>query len=291
MSRTVVTLCKGLQFGEAPRWHDGRLWFSDFFRRAVMSASEDGDLRVEFEHDDQPSGLGWAPDGSLLFVSMIRRQVMRRFADGLTVVHADLGHIASFHCNDMVVDTSGTAYVGNFGFDLDAAIAQGGLAGVMGGHVKAKLARVTLDGVAETAADDLSFPNGCVITPDGRQFIVAETFAAKLTAFDIDADGFLSGRRVWADLGRRLPDGICLDADGAVWFANPTAPECVRVAEGGEVLEIVETGDPCYACMLGGVDGRTLFLLTAGGSGAAAESAQTGRLQSVRVDTPHAGLP
>lgn len=291
MPRKVETLCEGVYFGEGPRWRDGRLWFSDFYRRAVMSASEEGDLRVEFEVDDQPSGLGWAPDGSLLFVSMIRRQVWRRFLDGRTVLHADLGHVAGFHCNDMVVDAAGTAYVGNFGFDLEAAIGQGGLGGVFADHPKAKLARVSLDGVAEVAADDLSFPNGSVITADGRTLIIAETFASRLTAFDIDADGFLSGRRVWAELGRRLPDGICLDAQGAVWFANASGPECVRVAQGGEVLEIVDTGDPCFACMLGGADGRILFMFTASGSGAEAQRTPTGRLRTTRVDTAHAGRP
>ena len=290
MTRTTRLLCDGLYFGEGPRWRNGRLWFSDFYAHAVKSVSLAGDLRTEFEIDDQPSGLGWMPDGSMLIVSMTRRQVLRRTPAGVISLHADLSHIATFHCNDMVVDAAGRAYVGNFGFDYEAEMAARGAEAVLADHAKARLALITPDGAASVAAEGLSFPNGSMITPDGKTLIVGETFGGVLTAFDIGADGGLSGRRVWAATAPRLPDGACLDAEGAVWIANPMAPECVRIAEGGEVLEAVDTGQNCFACMLGGEDGRTLFMLTAAAAGAPG-ALPSGRLLIADVDVPHAGRP
>lgn len=292
MPRATKVLAEGLYFGEGPRWHEGRLWFSDFFAHAVKSVSLAGDLRTEFEIDDQPSGLGWMPDGSMLIVSMTKRQVLRRSRAGELCVHADLSAIAAFHCNDMVVDGAGRAYVGNFGFDLDAELRARGAEAVTAQHATAKLACIAPDGAVRVAADDMHFPNGSVITPDGKTLIVGETFAARLTAFDIGADGALFNRRVWAEIAPRIPDGACLDAEGAVWVANPTAPECVRVKQGGEILEIIDTGSPCYACMLGGADGRTLFMLTAPPLTAeGAVSAPQGRIVVATVDAPRAGLP
>ena len=292
MARATRILAEGIYFGEGPRWHEGRLWFSDFFAHTVNSVSLAGDRRVEFEIDDQPSGLGWMPDGSMLIVSMTKRRVLRRTRDGKISLHADLGHIATFHCNDMVVDAAGRAYVGNFGFDLDAELKARGTQGVMADHVAAKLACVAPDGSVRIAADDMHFPNGSVITPDGKTLIVGETFGACLTAFDIGADGALSNRRTWAVTAPRVPDGICLDAEGAIWIANPLAPECVRIAEGGDVLEVIDTGAPCYACMLGGDDGRTLFMLTAPSSNhTLAAASPQGKVRTTVVDTPHAGLP
>jgi sugar lactone lactonase YvrE len=292
MGRTTHALAEGLYFGEGPRWRGGRLWFSDFYARAVKSVSSAGDVRVEFAIDDQPSGLGWAPDGSMLIVSMTKRLVLRRSPAGEMSVHADLGAIAGFHCNDMVVDATGRAYVGNFGFDLDAAFAARGRQEVFADHPTAKLASISPAGVVGVAAEDMHFPNGAVITPDGKTLIVGETLGARLTAFDIAADGSLSNRRVWASTAPRLPDGIALDAAGAIWVANPIAPECARIARGGEVLEVIDTGQPCYACMLGGEDGRTLFLLTASSSRAhEAAAAPTGKIRIATVDVPHAGLP
>ncbi len=292
MGRTTRVLTEGIYFGEGPRWRDGRLWFSDFYAHAVKSVSLAGDLRTEVEIDDQPSGLGWMPDGSLLIVAQIKRQLLRRFPDGRIAVHAELGHIADFHCNDMVVDSRGGAYVGNFGFDLDAAIHARGVESVIAQHPTARLAYVTPEGEAKVAAEDLHFPNGPVITPDGRTLILGETLGGVLTAFDIAPDGGLSNRRVWAQTWPRVPDGIALDADGAIWIANPIAPECARIAAGGEVLEVVETGQPCFACMLGGDDGQTLFMLTAASSDhEAAAAKQTGRILVAEVDSPRAGLP
>lgn len=292
MGRATRVLAEGIYFGEGPRWRDGRLWFSDFYAHAVKSVSLAGDLRTEFELDDRPSGLGWAPDGSMLIVSMVKRQVLRRAPDGRMTVHADLGAIASFHCNDMVVDASGRAYVGNFGFDLDAEIIARGAPAVIAEHPTANLACVAPDGVVSIAAGDMHFPNGSVITPDGATLIVGETLAGRLTAFDIGPEGVLSNRREWAPTWPRIPDGIALDAEGAIWIANPIAPECARIAQGGEVLEVVETDQPCFACMLGGEDGRTLFMLTAPSSVShEVSAAPQGRLLVAQVEAPHAGLP
>jgi len=289
MARATRVLCEGIYFGEGPRWHEGRLWFSDFYAHAVKSVSLNGDVRVEVEIDDQPSGLGWMPDGSMLIVSMTKRQVLRRTRDGKISLHADLNHIATFHCNDMVVDSAGRAYVGNFGFDLEGEIRARGMASVIAEHTPAKLACLLSDGTVRVAAEDMHFPNGSVITPDNKTLIVGESFAGCLTAFDIGADGVLSNRRVWATIAPRVPDGIGLDADSAIWVANPRAHECVRVAEGGEILEIVDTGAPCYACMLGGDDGRTLFMLTAAGFDGA--KVATGKIVVATVDAPRAGRP
>jgi sugar lactone lactonase YvrE len=290
--KSAKVLAGGIHFGEGPRWRNGRLWFSDFFGHAVKSVSPDGDVRTELELDDQPSGLGWTPDGDLLVVSMTRRLLLRRSPDGRIRTHADLSGIATWHCNDMVVDALGRAYVGNFGLDLDEAIAARGFEGVVADHAVARLALVDADGSVRPVADDMHFPNGTVITPDGRTLIIGETLAGRLTAFDIEPDGSLTNRREWASVWPRVPDGICLDAEGAVWIANPVAPECVRIAEGGAVLEVIETAMPCYACMLGGDDGRTLFMLTsrparpeeAGGK-------PRGQIETATVDVPHAGRP
>jgi sugar lactone lactonase YvrE len=292
MGRSSRVLAGGIYFGEGPRWRDGRLWFSDFYAHAVKSVSLDGDIRAEVLIDDRPSGLGWAPDGSMLIVSMTERKVLRRTLGGEIGVHADLGAIAGFHCNDMVVDARGGAYVGNFGFDLDAAMTARGVESVLADHPTARLARLSPEGEVSVAAEALSFPNGSVITPDGATLIVGESLGGVLTAFDIGADGALSGRRVWASTWPRIPDGICLDAEGAIWIANPIAPECARIAPGGEVLEAIDTGQNCYACMLGGEDGRTLFMLTAPSSIAhEAAKAAKGAVVIARVDAPHAGLP
>jgi sugar lactone lactonase YvrE len=207
-------------------------------------------------------------------------------------VHADLGGVAAFHCNDMVVDAQGRAYVGNFGFNLDAEMVSRGVEAVIAEHPTAKLALVSRNGAVSVAADDLHFPNGTVITPDGKTLIIGETLGGVLTAFDVAEDGGLSNRREWASTWPRVPDGIALDAEGAIWIANPIAPECARIARGGEVLEVVDTGQPCYACMLGGDDGRTLFMLTAKTSIAhEAAEAPSGKVVIAAVDVPRAGLP
>lgn len=284
-------LAGDLHFGEGPRWHGDRLWFSDFFDHAIKSVGADGEVRIEHVIDDQPSGLGWLPDGRLLVVAMHGRQVLRLDPGGFAL-HADLSGIAAFHCNDMVVGADGRAYVGEFGFDLDAEIAARGPMGVVAEHATATLALVEPDGRVREAATGMHFPNGAVITPDGRTLIVAESLAMCLTAFDRGADGALSNRRIWATLGMRAPDGICLDADGNAWIANAIAPECVLVAPGGRIVATVRTSQPCFACMLGGPDRRTLYMMTAPSSAAAVVSAgRHGLIECAEVATPGAGWP
>lgn len=289
--RSARVLREGVYFGEGPRWHEGRLWYSDFFDHAVHAVDIEGNDERVLAIDDRPSGLGWMPDGSMLVVSMTKRHVLRWDGAAAPVVHADLSSLAPFHCNDMVVDASGRAYVGNFGFDLDAFMRN------PGGDVKpvnTVLIRVDPDGSASIAADDLGFPNGTVITPDGRTLVVGESFTRRLTAFDVGDDGTLTNRRLWADTGpiNVAPDGICLDAEGAIWVANPFGPQCVRVAEGGEKLDEVQTSMSSFACMLGGPEGKHLFILTAPSSDAdEAAVAPLGCIEIAEVDVSHAGLP
>jgi sugar lactone lactonase YvrE len=274
-------LVDGLTFPEAPRWRDGKLWFSDFYSHRVLTVDLTGHLETVVEVSQRPSGLGWRPDGSLLIVSMLDRRLLRLDGDKLRVV-ADLSTLATGPCNDMVVDAVGRAYVGNFGFDRHRGEPPR----------TACLARVDPDGRVTRAAEDLDFPNGTVITPDGRTLIVAETLAHRLTAFDVAADGALSGRRQLAALDGCFPDGICLDADGAVWVADARSPRLVRVGADGRVLRTLATGqNGAFACMLGGPDRRTLFVLTNTGSGPAMADKTDGRIETYWVDVPGAGLP
>ena len=273
----LTRLIDGIDFGEGPRWRDGRLWFSDFYQHTISSVGDDGERRVELEHDGQPSGLGWLPDGRLLFVSMLDRRVMRQESDGEVVVHADLSSIAGGHCNDMVVDPSGNAYVGNFGFDL------------VGGEAPrpTALALVRPDGGVEVAAEDMLFPNGSVITDDGSTLLVGETFASRYTAYDIEGDGTLSSGRVWADVPGMAPDGCTIDAENGIWFSDARGRQVVRVLEGGEVTDTVATPDNTYACMLGGSDGRTLFTFTCrDAQPAVVDGTATGAIHAMRVDVP-----
>jgi sugar lactone lactonase YvrE len=278
---------KGLSFGEGLRWHDGRLWYSDFYQHRISSAAPDGSVRVELEIDDQPSGLGWLPDGRLLFVAMISQKVMRREADGRVVEHADLSKLAMFHANDMIVDAHGNAFVGCFGYDLGAYTAEHGAAAPFAepGPPKAPLMRVTPDGVASIASAEHRFPNGMAIIDGGKTLILAETFKPCLTAYDLSADGTLSNRRVWAALPQTIaPDGISADRDGAIWCANAFTKECVRVAKGGAILERIETSMNAFCCALGGEDGRTLFIATA--EAKADGSGVVGMLEAARVRVP-----
>ncbi|MFE2754732.1 SMP-30/gluconolactonase/LRE family protein [Actinosynnema sp. NPDC059335] len=248
----------GLRFGEGPRHGpDGRLWYSDFYDHEVRALDlGTGEEEVVCEVPGQPSGLGWLPDGRLLVVSMLDRKVLRREPDGALVEHADLGGVATFHANDMLVDARGRAYVGNFGFDLHGAIAAGGEAALLEpGWVApgTPLALVEPDGTVRVAAEDLKFPNGTGLLPDGR-LVVAETLAFRLTAFDVAEDGALSGRRVFASVREHFiaPDGIAVDAEGGVWVAPALQPFAFLVREGGEVARKVETGANCFAVAIVG---------------------------------------
>jgi sugar lactone lactonase YvrE len=276
-------LLEGLAFGESPRWHDDKLWFSDMHAHWVMNVDLNGKAKKIVEVPGQPSGLGWLPNGRLLIVSMTDKWLLRLDKAGLVEV-ADLSRLASGNCNDMVVDKQGRAYIGHFGFDLFSP---------QPSFTTAEIIMVTPDGDKRIVADKIMFPNGSVITPDGHTLIVAETFGKCLTAFRIESDGSLSKRRVWANLGDKiLPDGICLDAEGAIWCANAGGNEVVRVKEGGEVVGRIEVTTNAIACMLGGPDRRTLFILTAGSTQPdECREKAGGRVEIIEVEVPGAGLP
>jgi sugar lactone lactonase YvrE len=251
----------------------------------VLTVDAGGRAEEVLRLDGRPSGLGWLPDGSLLVVSMLDRRLLRRTASGAVVEHADLRELCDGHANDLVVTAEGRAYVGNFGFDLDREEPR-----------PTRLVCVEPDGSAREAAERLLFPNGSVVTPDGRTVIVGETFGRRYTAFSIDAHGSLAGRRLWADLrpARIAPDGCALDAEGRIWAADARHGRCCRIAEGGAVLDelALPEGLRCFACMLGGADGRTLLVCAApdydpGRRKAAREAV----LLTTRVAVPHAGLP
>jgi sugar lactone lactonase YvrE len=289
MTEPMTTVLSDFRFLEAPRWHENRIWFSDFYSYHVYSALEDGsDLREEADVPTQPSGLGWLPDGRLLVVSMVDRRILRREPDGTLVTHADLSGFATGHLNDMSVDAQGRVYVGNFGFDLMSGAPL----------ATAALHRVDPDGTVTEVATDLWFPNGSGITPDGT-LVVNETFGNRISAFDITPDGELTNHRVWAEFGplpdeRELakmlpglavaPDGGCLDADGGMWIADAVGGRLLRVVEGGTITDEVKPGTNVYACMLGGADGRTLFACAAPDfDDAARKAAREARLLATRV--------
>ncbi len=281
MTREARLILDGLIFPEGPRWFEGRLWFSDMHAHEVVAVTPDGERETIVEVPNQPSGLGFLPDGRLLIVSMLDRKLLRLDPDGLWDV-ADLSTLAPFHCNDMVTDADGNSYIGNFGFDLIAGDAP----------KSTNMLLVTPDGNASVVADGLQFPNGTVITPDGKTLIVAESWGQRLTAFDIESDATLSNQRVWADLGFP-PDGICLDAEGAIWVAVPTNPGAlVRVDSGGDILERIPVSDMgVFACMLGGPDRKTLFSLEAPTSNPQPGDPRLGRIRAFDVEVGGAGLP
>jgi sugar lactone lactonase YvrE len=296
LNSTCQTVIDGRTFVEAPRWHEGRIWFSELYTHQVMSANEDGsDLRVEAVVPGQPSGMDWLPDGRLLVTSMRDRLVLRREHDGTMALHADLSKHTGGYCNEVIVDKHARAYVGDFGFDL----AEGGAV------VPASIHRIDPDGTIVRVADDLYFPNGCVLTDDG-ELIVNETFGNRVTAFDVTDEGELVNRRTWAEFGplpspsatvepwsqfARCPDGMCRDADGALWIADLASQKVLRVAEGGTVLDEVDPGMMPFSAALGGADGRTLFICAAPDGDVEARSATTlAAVLSVRVDVPAAGV-
>ncbi len=275
-------LIDDLAFAEGPRWHEGRLWISDMYSKQVLAIDSDGKAETICRVPQQPSGLGWLPDGTLLVVSMRDRRLLRLVGDELEQV-ADLSDLASCHCNDMVVDAQGRAYIGHFGFDLHQEGAE---------FRKADLILVHPNGAASVAASELAFPNGTVITPDGKTLIVGESLGARLTAFDIAPDGSLSNRREWAKLEGAIPDGICLDAEGAIWLASPVSGEVLRVREGGEVVARIPVSAQAFACMLGGPERRRLFIAVAETSEPeACRQQRSGRIEYLDVEVPGAGRP
>lgn len=278
----VKVLLGGLTFPEGPRWHERRLWFSDFYSHRVLAVDLAGKAETIAKVPTRPSGLGWRKDGTLLIVSMLDRSLLALARGALRPI-ADLSALAGGLCNDMVVDGADRAYVGNFGYDRHAGEAPRSTC----------LIRVDPDGSLHRAAEDLMFPNGTVITPDGKTMIVAETYAHRLTAFDVAADGTLARRRLFAALDGRFPDGICLDAEGAVWVADARGHDVIRVRDGGAVAETIGVGSDrtVFACMLGGDDRRALFLCTSTGSGPAMAEKTDGKIETMRVAVPGAGLP
>jgi sugar lactone lactonase YvrE len=275
------TLMDGLAFGESPRWHDGRLWVSDWGAQELIAVDLEGNRDVVLALPSFPSCTDRLPDGRLLLVSAHDGLLLRREPDGSLVTHADLSGLAHGHpWNDIVVDGRGNAYVNNIGFDFpDGEFAPG------------IIAMATPDGSARLVADGVAFPNGMAVTPDNSTLIVAESYANRLTAFDIAPDGSVSNRRVWADLGDGVPDGICLDAENTVWYGDVPNRRCVRVREGDDVVQTVDLDRGCFACMLGGPGRNTLFMVANEWGGPANEEARTGQVLTIEAPAPGVGWP
>ncbi|MFO6453449.1 SMP-30/gluconolactonase/LRE family protein [Aeromicrobium sp. LTX1] len=296
--RELRVIADGFTYTEGPRWHDGEFWFVDFYTKTVNKVTRDGEVVQVAVVDAQPSGLGWLPDGQLLVVSMKDHRVLRVGLDGELAEHADISAHCGGYANDMVVAPNGNAYVGEFGFDL------------MGGadHNFANVILVRPDGTSQVVAPGLSFPNGMVITPDEKTLIVNELFGNRVSQFDILDDGTLGPRRDFASYGspgdetnweKRIaeativPDGLALDAEGAIWVADCVHQRAARIAEGGEILDEVSTAPlGVFAVALGGDDGTTLYLSVAPDFDETARSAaREAYVAATEVEVPHAGTP
>ena len=280
----VGVLADGLVIGESPRWHDGRLWVANWGACEVVAVDLAGDRELMARIETTvPFSIDWLPDGRLVVVSGPERVVLRQERDGSLVPYADLSRLSDHGFNEIVVDGRGNAYVNGGGFDLMAG--EEPRPGIV--------AVVTPEGDAREVADEIAFPNGMAVTPDNSTLIVADSYGRELTGFEIDADGGLKNRRVWADLDDGVPDGICIDAEGAVWYADVPNKRCVRVREGGEVLDTVEVDRGCFACMLGGPDGATLFICAAEWRGPERmfDGPPTGRVLTAQGSSRKAGWP
>jgi sugar lactone lactonase YvrE len=281
------TLLTGLVFGESPRWHDGRLWFADWGAQEIRAVNLEGksEVIVKVSFPSFPMCFDWLPDGHFLLVSSRNGLLLRRESGGELVTHADLSRLSEkgHPWNEIVIDGRGNAYINNQGFDFPG-----------GEFAPGTIALLTPDGAASQVADGIAFPNGMAVTPDNATLLVAESYGKKLTAFEIAASGSLSNRRVWAETGQDHPDGICLDGEGALWYADVGSKRCVRVREGGEVLQTIELDRGCFACMLGGADSKTLFMVATEWKGAQenmTDGSRTGQILTVRAPAPHAGWP
>jgi sugar lactone lactonase YvrE len=266
---------QGLSFPEGPRWHAGHFWFSDFYTHSVHRADANGNLATVAKVEARPSGLGFMPDGGMLIVSMLDRKLLK-LRDGVLSEYADLSNVAGGPCNDMFVTHDGRAYVGNFGYDRHNGEPER----------TTRLIRVDPDGSVSQEAGDLIFPNGIAITPDGTSLVVAETHVGRMSSFRFGDDGRLTDRRVFAEIPGFEPDGLCMDAEGAVWVADITGHRVIRVFDGGRIAQTISTGDDRVplACMLGGEDLRTLFVCTNTGFGPKMAEKRDGRIETVRVD-------
>jgi sugar lactone lactonase YvrE len=280
-TRDVQTLLSGRTFVESPRWHNGRLWFSDWLTQEIVSVDLGGRSEVMFRVASFPFSMDWLPNGRLVATS--GTQILCEQPDGSLATYADLSSLCKKGLNEIVVDGRGNIYVNDVGFDL------------MSGEKFAPgiIVLLTPNGTARQVADGIAFPNGMAVTPDNSTLIVAESYGKKLTAFDIKPDGSVSNRRVWADLGNGIPDGICMDADNAVWYGDVPNKRCVRVREGGEVLQVINLDRGCFACILGGGDGKTLFMMAAEWHGVSKmpDGARTGQVLTIEAPAPGAGWP
>ncbi len=272
-------LMSGIALGESPRWHDGRLWFADWMAQEVIAVDLEGKSEVILRMPSFPFSFDWLPDGPMLIVS-VDGQLQRREDDGSLTSYADVTSLSDKPWNEIVVDGRGNAYLNNIGFDFPEGEFAPGI-----------VALVTPDGAVRQVAEDVAFPNGMVVTPDNSTLILAESYGNALTAFDIAEDGSLTNRRVWADVGDGAPDGITLDAEGAVWYGDVPNTRCVRVREGGEALQTIELDRGCFACMLGGEDRKTLFMLAAEWGEGTGAGEPTGQLLTVAAPAAGVGWP
>jgi sugar lactone lactonase YvrE len=269
----------GLALGESPRWHEGRLWFSDWVAGEIVAVDLQGRREVILRFDSFPFSFDWLPDGRLLVVNETR--ILRHEADGALTTYADLSTVSDKRWNEIVVDGRGFAYVNTVGFDFPGGAFAPGLVAV-----------VTPDGAVRRVAGGVAFPNGMAVTPDNKTLILGESYGKKLSAFDIGSDGRLSNQRVWADLGDGVPDGICIDVEGAVWYADVPNRRCMRVREGGEVLNVVNADRGCFSCALGGPERSTLFIVAAEWRGAGAkEMTRGGQVLAAAAPAHGAGWP
>ncbi len=277
----MTVLMEGITFGESPRWHDGRVWFSDWGAHHVVALDPQGGHEVVVSLVSFPMCIDFLPDGRLLVVDSARRRLLRRELDGSLVAHADLSSVSEKPWNDIVVDACGNAYVNTIGFDFPG-----------GEPAPGSVVLVTPDGAVRLVADDLAFPNGMAITADGETLIVAESYGNRLTAYDIGQTGELARRRTWAELGGDHPDGICVDADGAVWYADVGNQHCVRVREGGEALDTVELDRGAFACILSRGDQQPqLYVACQQWDGAEPPPEPTGQIVMFPAPVPGAGRP
>ena len=283
----MEVLLADLGLVESPRWHDGRLWFSDWIAGEIMAVDDVGTSEVMVRHSSLPLCFDFLPDGRLVLVSNQQRALLSLETDGRLATYADLSALSPFGCNDIVIDGRGNAYVNSGNFDFAAGPPNDS---VQPGFV----ALVSPDGVARVVADDIAFPNGMAVTPANDTLVVADSYRHHLIGFDIATDGGLAGRRVWADLGEDAPDGICLDAGGACWYADVPHRRCVRVAEGGQVLSTLSLDRGGFACMLSRTDKPSLYVVAAQWPGAAALTTHTdwdGQVLLTPVSVPGAGWP